>query len=72
MQVKENLDYSFEKAIENQTGSDALDKKLSSLVDLVNVIDSIFSSVKRIAITKEELLHKIIMNKLDIVDIGMF
>ncbi|CAJ2667104.1 unnamed protein product [Trifolium pratense] len=51
-------------------GLDASDDNSSSLVELVNVIDSIFSSVKRTSITKEELLQKIMMNCLDFVEIS--
>ncbi|GAU22537.1 hypothetical protein TSUD_296570 [Trifolium subterraneum] len=49
-------------------GSD--DNPLTSLVGLVNVIGSIFISVKRTPITKEELLQKIMMNCLDFVEIS--
>lgn len=40
----------------------------SCLVDMVSLICSIFKSVNCYPITKEELVHKIIMNSFDIVD----
>lgn len=40
-------------------------------VGLVDVIHSIFYSVKCSPITKEEILHKTIMNSLDFVEISM-
>ncbi|XP_058739372.1 CDT1-like protein b [Vicia villosa] len=67
-EVQENLCYSFEKISQNQVSSDASDDNPPSLVELVNVIDSIFTSVKTNAITKEELLQKIMPNCLDFVD----
>ncbi|WJX71522.1 hypothetical protein P8452_55506 [Trifolium repens] len=70
MQVQEKLYYSQEKINQNKIGVDASDDNPSSLVELVNVIDSIFSSVKRTLITKEELLQKIMMNCLDFVEIS--
>jgi hypothetical protein len=70
MQVQENRYYSQEKINQNEIGVDASDDNPSSLVELVNVIDSIFCSVKRTSITKEELL--ITMNCLDFVEISMF
>lgn len=69
MQVEESLGYSFEKTDQNQGGLG--NKNISSLVDMVNVIGSIFQSVKRTPITKEELLQKIIMNSLDFDEIGV-
>ncbi|PNX76416.1 cdt1-like protein chloroplastic-like, partial [Trifolium pratense] len=69
-EVPENLYYSLEKINQNDIGLDASDDNSSSLVELVNVIDSIFSSVKRTSITKEELLQKIMMNCLDFVEIS--
>ncbi|KAK2350339.1 CDT1 protein a, chloroplastic [Trifolium repens] len=69
-EVQENLYYSQEKINQNEIGVDASDGNPSSLVELVNVIDSIFSSVKRTSITKEELLQKIMMNCLDFVEIS--
>jgi hypothetical protein len=57
---------------QNEIGVNASDDNPSSLVELVNVIDSIFSSVKRTSITKEELLQKIMINCLDFVEISMF
>ncbi|KAL5142726.1 CDT1-like protein a, chloroplastic [Glycine soja] len=52
-----------------QADLDTQHKKSSPLLDLVNVIHSIFQSVQRIPITKEELLHKILVNTLDFVEI---
>jgi len=73
MQVDENLGHSFQKINVDQHCLDASDNNSpSSLVELVNVIDSIFDSVKRTSITKEELLQKIMMNCLDFVEISMF
>lgn len=43
----------------------------SSLPDLVALIYQIFKSVNCCAITKDELVHKIIMNSFDIVERGM-
>ncbi|PON57751.1 DNA replication factor [Parasponia andersonii] len=40
----------------------------SSLVDMIALIHSIFTSVNCFPITKEELVHKIIINDLDIVE----
>ncbi|XP_020213100.1 CDT1-like protein a, chloroplastic [Cajanus cajan] len=54
---------------QNQTGLDTQHKKHSQLLDLVKVIHSIFQSVNRIPITKEELMQKILTNSLDFVDI---
>ncbi|KAL2334472.1 hypothetical protein Fmac_015685 [Flemingia macrophylla] len=54
---------------QNESGLDTQHKKYSALLDLVKVIHSIFQSVNRIPITKEELLHKILINSLDFVDI---
>lgn len=72
MQVQGNLCYSFEQINQNQISLDASDDNPPSLVELVNVIDSIFSSVKTNAITKEELLQKIMPNCLDFVETSMF
>jgi hypothetical protein len=72
MKVKESLSHSFEETAVDKTGLDASDNDPSSLVELINVIDSIFGSVKRTSITKEELLQKIMMNCLDFVEISMF
>ena len=72
MQVEESFDCSLEKTNQIQVGLDTWHKKSSSLLDLVNVIHSIFHSVRRTPITKEELLQKIIMNSLDFVEIGTF
>ncbi|KAK2367381.1 hypothetical protein P8452_55726 [Trifolium repens] len=69
-EVQENLHYSLKKINQKEIGLDASDDNSSSLVELVNVIDSIFSSVKRTPITKEELLQKIMMNCLDFVEIS--
>ncbi|XP_004512799.1 uncharacterized protein [Cicer arietinum] len=69
LEVPVNIGYSLEKTNQNQTGLDALDNNISSLVELVNVIDYIFRSVQRTPITKEELLQKIMMNCLDFVEI---
>ncbi|XP_061371199.1 CDT1-like protein a, chloroplastic [Gastrolobium bilobum] len=69
-EVKESLGYSFEKTNQNLAGVDAGNKKISSLLDYVNVIHSIFHSDKRTSITKEELLQKIIMNSSDFVEIS--
>ncbi|KAK2421514.1 disease resistance protein RPV1 [Trifolium repens] len=68
LKVQENRYYSQEKINQNEIGVDASDDNPSSLVELVNVIDSIFCSVKRTSITKEELL--ITMNCLDFVEIS--
>jgi len=62
MQVDENLSHSFQKINVDQHCLDASDNNPSSLVELVNVIDSIFDSVKRTSITKEELMQKIMMS----------
>ncbi|KAI5396942.1 hypothetical protein KIW84_062956 [Lathyrus oleraceus] len=57
-EIQENLCYSFEKINQNQISLDASDDNPPSLVELVNVIDSIFSSAKTNEITKEELLRE--------------
>jgi hypothetical protein len=72
MQVDESLSHSFQKINVDQHCLDASDNNPSSSVELVNVIDSIFDSVKRTSITKEELLQKIMMNCLDFVEISTF
>jgi len=46
MQVDENLSHSFQKINVDQHCLDASDNNPSSLVELVNVIDSIFDSVR--------------------------
>ncbi|XP_031263014.1 CDT1-like protein a, chloroplastic [Pistacia vera] len=52
----------------SQTGL-AVDQQISvCLADLVAVIHQIFQSVNRASITKQELVHKIIMNNLDIIE----
>ncbi|XP_050919560.1 CDT1-like protein a, chloroplastic [Lathyrus oleraceus] len=66
-EIQENLCYSFEKINQNQISLDASDDNPPSLVELVNVIDSIFSSAKTNEITKEELLQKIMVNCSDFV-----
>ncbi|KEH26899.1 putative winged helix-turn-helix DNA-binding domain, CDT1 Geminin-binding domain-containing protein [Medicago truncatula] len=68
-EVDENLSHSFQKINVDQHCLVASDNNPSSLVELVNVIDSIFDSVKRTSMTKEELLQKIMMNCLDFVKI---
>ncbi|XP_027357319.1 CDT1-like protein a, chloroplastic [Abrus precatorius] len=68
-EAEESLGNSFEKTNQNQAGFDTLHKKSSSLLNLVNVIHSIFQSVKRAPLTKEELLQKILMNSFDFVEI---
>ncbi|RDX86258.1 CDT1-like protein a, chloroplastic, partial [Mucuna pruriens] len=68
-EAEESLGYSFEKITQNQAGLDTRHKKSSPLLNLVNVITSIFQSVNRNPITKEELLQKILMNSLDFVNI---
>ncbi|KAK7314809.1 hypothetical protein VNO77_33337 [Canavalia gladiata] len=68
-EAEENLGYSPEKTIQNQVGLDTQHEKSSLLLNLVNVIHSIFQSVKRIPITKQELLQKILINSLDFVEI---
>ncbi|GKV13864.1 hypothetical protein SLEP1_g24829 [Rubroshorea leprosula] len=45
-------------------------QKASCLADLVPLIHRIFQSVNRTSITREELVHKIIINNLDIVERG--
>lgn len=72
MQVEESLCCSFEKINPIQAGLDTWHQRSSSLLDLVNLIHSIFNSLKRTPITKEELLQKIITNSLDFVEISMF
>ncbi|KAI5431559.1 hypothetical protein KIW84_035662 [Lathyrus oleraceus] len=67
-EIQENLCYSFEKINQNQISLDASDDNPPSLVELVNVIDSIFSSAKTNEITKEELLQKIMVNCSDFVE----
>ena len=72
MQAEESLGYASEKITQKQADLDTQHKKSSPLLNLVNVIHSIFQSVQRIPITKEELQHKILMNTLDFVEISMF
>ncbi|KAI9073648.1 hypothetical protein K1719_044391 [Acacia pycnantha] len=62
--VAECNDCSHENTNQTQVGSETP----SSLLGLVDVIYSIFCSIKRSPITKEELLHKILMNSLDFVE----
>jgi len=70
--MQEELGYSLEKITQKQAGLNTCHKKSSPMVDLVNMINSIFQSFQRIPITKEELLHKILMNSLDVAEISMF
>lgn len=44
----------------------------SCLTELIRVIHNIFKSVNWFSITKEELMHKIIVNNLDITDRSMY
>ena len=46
-------------------------KVLATLADLVALIHHIFLSLNRFSITKEELVHKIIMNNSDILERSM-
>ncbi|KAL2967665.1 hypothetical protein AAZX31_16G187700 [Glycine max] len=68
-EAEESLGYASEKITQKQADLDTQHKKSSPLLNLVNVIHSIFQSVQRIPITKEELQHKILMNTLDFVEI---
>jgi hypothetical protein len=68
---EESRGYFYKETSQNEAGLDTWPKKSLSLLDLVNVIQSIFHSV-RTPITKEELLQKIIMNSLDFIEISMF
>lgn len=54
----------------SQAGVTTIQQMSSSLPDLVALIYQIFKSVNCSAITKEELVHKIIMNSFDIVERG--
>jgi chromatin licensing and DNA replication factor 1 len=56
----------------SQAGVTTIQQMSSSLPDLVALIYQIFKSVNCSAITKEELVHKIIMNSFDIVERGMY
>ncbi|KAL1356252.1 hypothetical protein HN51_008259 [Arachis hypogaea] len=69
-QVEERSGHSREDTNQIQGGLDTRDQKSSSLLDLVNVIHSIFHSVRGASITKEEFLQKILMNSLDVVEIS--
>lgn len=65
-QVEEGFGSLSEVCNESQRGEH---QHISScLVDMVSLIRSIFKSVNCYPITKEELVHKIIMNSFDIVD----
>ncbi|KAI4347381.1 hypothetical protein L6164_008197 [Bauhinia variegata] len=68
-EVEESLGCSHETPNRIQAGLATEQQISSSLIDLVDVIHSVFCSVKYSPITKEELLHKIIMNSLDYVEI---
>ncbi|KAF7820286.1 CDT1-like protein a, chloroplastic [Senna tora] len=67
--VEESHDCSHDNTNQTQGGSATWQHMSLPLLGLVDVIYSIFSSVKCSPITKEELLHKIIMNSLDFVEI---
>ncbi|KAJ7975481.1 CDT1-like protein a, chloroplastic [Quillaja saponaria] len=64
-EVEKSHGYSDEDRDKIQTGPSTCLQMSSCLLDLVPVIHSIFKSVNCSPITKEELLHKIIMNSLD-------
>ncbi|MED6120239.1 hypothetical protein PIB30_019028 [Stylosanthes scabra] len=68
--VEERSGHSQENTNQIHSGLDTRDEKSSSLLDLVDVIHSIFHSVRGASITKEELLHKILMNSLDVDEIS--
>ncbi|KAF1859409.1 hypothetical protein Lal_00009993 [Lupinus albus] len=68
--VEESLGCFSEKTNQIEAaGLDTCHEASSSMLDMVNVIHSIFYSLKRTPITKEELLQKIIMNCFDFVEI---
>ncbi|KAK1384125.1 CDT1-like protein a, chloroplastic [Heracleum sosnowskyi] len=54
--------------ITNQSGSPSRQQIFSCLPDIVNIINNIFQCANCSSITKEELVHKIIMNALDVVE----
>ncbi|XP_054807430.1 CDT1-like protein a, chloroplastic [Prosopis cineraria] len=66
--VAPRLDISHENTNQTQGGSTTWQQIPSPLLGLFDVIYSIFCAVKFSPITKEELLHKIIMNSLDFVE----
>ncbi|MED6133273.1 hypothetical protein PIB30_026857 [Stylosanthes scabra] len=68
--VEERSGHSRDNTHQIHSGLDTKDEKSSSLLDLVNVIHSIFHSVRGASITKEELLHKILINSLDVDEIS--
>ncbi|KAI4351965.1 hypothetical protein L6164_006263 [Bauhinia variegata] len=68
-EVEEILGCSHEKTNQRHAGLATERQISSSLIDLVDVIDSVFCSVKFSPITKSELLHKILMNSLDYIEI---
>lgn len=56
----------------SQTGLAVDQQKSDCLADLIALIDHIFQSVNCSSITKQELVHKIIMNNLDIMERSMY
>ncbi|KAF5730397.1 CDT1-like protein b [Tripterygium wilfordii] len=66
-QVEENFGWPAEDCNMSQS-SVMVQQTAASLPDLVDLIYSIFQSVNCSSITKEELVHKILMNNIDIVD----
>lgn len=55
---------------QNQAGLSKRQQMLICLPDLFNTVRVIFQSAHRSSITKQELVHKIIMNNFDIVETG--
>ncbi|KAL4654218.1 hypothetical protein ACB092_01G362200 [Castanea dentata] len=70
LQEVKSLGFLDEVCEKSMAGVTAVQQMSSSLPDLVALIYQIFNSVNCCAITKEELVHKIIMNSFDIVERG--
>ncbi|OIW12007.1 hypothetical protein TanjilG_16118 [Lupinus angustifolius] len=62
-------DFNFSGSVALPLVEDTCHEGSSLMLDMVNVIHSIFYSLKKTPITKEELLQKIIMNCLDFIEI---
>ncbi|PIA35386.1 hypothetical protein AQUCO_03500038v1 [Aquilegia coerulea] len=58
--------------LNDKSGPAKPQQMLASLINLITAIQSIFKSASSSLVTKQELLHKIITNNLDIEDISMY
>ncbi|XP_077220660.1 CDT1-like protein a, chloroplastic [Tasmannia lanceolata] len=66
--VQENASYIFEDRKTSLTGLEKRRQMITSLPGLFNIIQLIFKSANCSSITKQELLHKILLHNCDIVE----